>query len=257
MDERHTPGQVLRIAYRAVGSTWASPRSMPESTLFAQLRLLRDRGYVGLTFAEAERRSGEGTLPERAVVVTFDDGHASVLRALAALNCVGYPATVFAVTRFVESGEPMSWPGVEHEPARHMRSLDWSDLERLVDAGWEVGSHTVSHPRLTDLSDDSLAHELGASREAIASHLGSCSSIAYPHAATDQRVALAAARAGYVGGCTLVPSDLVEGPFARSRVELRAADTGLRLRMQLRMRHARPGRPGHGVRGRRERVRAG
>jgi peptidoglycan/xylan/chitin deacetylase (PgdA/CDA1 family) len=256
MDE-HTPGQVLRIAYRAVGSTWDSPRSMPESILFAQLRVLRERGYVGLTFSEAERRAVEGTLPQRAVVVTFDDGHASVLRAAAALNCVGYPATVFVVTRFVESGEPMRWPGVEGEPARHMRSLGWPDLERLVAAGWEVGSHTVSHACLTEVDDAELAEQLAGSRQAIAARLGSCRAVSYPYSAADRRVADAAAGAGYSGGCRLAAADPGCGPFLRSRVELTAADTGLRLRVQLRRRRGRPAHPGRGLRRRGERIAAG
>jgi peptidoglycan/xylan/chitin deacetylase (PgdA/CDA1 family) len=260
MDERHAPGPVLRLAYNAVGSTWESPLSMPESTLFAQLRLLRERGYVGLTHAAAERRIQAGTLPERAVVVTFDGGYGSVLRAVAALNCVGYPATVFVVTRFVESGEPMRWPGVETEPARHMRSLSWLDLERLTAAGWEVGSNTVSHPRLTDLDDDCLAEELGASRELIAARLGSCRSVAYPHGLADWRVAQAAAAAGYESGCTLAGDGQPDTPFLRPRQGLTPSDTGLWLRVQLaaglRMRRGLGRRRQHRRGRRRERVSA-
>jgi peptidoglycan/xylan/chitin deacetylase (PgdA/CDA1 family) len=257
MDESHTPGRVLRIAYRAVGSTWASPRSMPESTLFTQLRMLRDRGYVGLTFSDAERRIAEGTLPQRAVVVTFDGGHHSVLRAAAALNCVGFPATVFVVTGFVESGRPMRWPGVEAEPGRHMRSLGWADLERLAEAGWEVGSHTVSHACLTDADEGVLDEQLGGSRQAIAARLGGCRSVSYPYGIADHRVARAAADAGYAGGCTLAGAHLEDGPFLRSRVELTAADTGLRLRVQLRRRRGLAARQGRGLRRRRARVAAG
>jgi peptidoglycan/xylan/chitin deacetylase (PgdA/CDA1 family) len=249
---------VLRLAYNAVGSTWASPLSIPESTLFVQLRLLRQRGYVGLTYAEAERRSQAGTLPERTAVITFDGGYGSVLRAVAALNCVGFPATVFVVAQFVESGQPMRWPGVEDEPARHMRSLSWLDLERLVDAGWEVGSNTVSHPRLTELADDGLAEELGASRELIAARLGSCRSVAYPYGLADQRVAQAAAAAGYEGGCTLAAGEGPEMPFLRPRRGLTPSDTGLWLRVQLaaglRMKGGRGDRRQRRLRRRRERA---
>ena len=141
----------LFLAYHAVG-TWSPALAIPEAVLRAQLSFLRRRGYVGLTAAEAERRQQDGTLPPRTVVVTFDDGFRSVLRARAILDDVGFPATVFAVTSFVESGEPLRWPGLEQSE----ESLGWSELARLREAGWEVGSHTATHPLLPDLDDVEL-----------------------------------------------------------------------------------------------------
>jgi hypothetical protein len=67
-------------------------------------------------------------------VITFDDGFRSVLRARPILDEVGFPATVFAVTSFAESGEPLRWPGLEHTEATDLRPLRWSDLELLREA---------------------------------------------------------------------------------------------------------------------------
>jgi peptidoglycan/xylan/chitin deacetylase (PgdA/CDA1 family) len=218
----------LVLAYHAVGA-WSSALAIREPALRAQLSLLGRRGYEGLTAAEAERRRQGGTLPARAVVVTFDDGFRSVLRAKPILDEVGFPATVFAVTSFVESGEPLRWPGLEQSE----ESLGWSELELLREAGWEVGSHTATHPLLPDLDDAELERELADSRATIRERLGSCETLAYPYGRADERAAAAAARAGYVAAFTLGHAHRPDEPLRRPRLGLRAADRGLRLRVRL------------------------
>ena len=107
--------------------------------------------------------------------------------ALPVLAGLGLPGTVFAAVG------PVGAPG----------HLDWSDLSVLAEAGWEIGSHTVTHARLVELDDAGLDQELRDSREAIEERLGRpCRSIAYPYGDTDARVRAAAARAGFTAGCT-------------------------------------------------------
>jgi peptidoglycan/xylan/chitin deacetylase (PgdA/CDA1 family) len=233
----------LLLAYHAVG---AGPLAIPERVLRAQLALLRRRGYVGLTAAEAERRREDGT---RAVVVTFDDGFRSVLRARPILDELGFPATVFAVTSFVDSGEPLRWPGLD----RSEKSLGWSELELLREAGWEVGSHTVTHPLLPDLDDAKLERELADSRTTIEKRLGSCETLAYPYGRADERTAAAAARAGYCAAFTLGRAHRPDEPLRRPRLGLRDVDRGVRLRLRLSTgaalaRRSRPAAAASGVR---------
>lgn len=210
---------------------------MSERTLEHQLAVLARRGYVGLTLSEAEVRRREGLLPPRSVVVTFDDGYRSTLRAAPVLERFGFPGTVFVVTRFVDSGALLSWPGVASWStgpyADEMAALDWDELAILRDAGWEVGSHTVTHPLLTELPDPTLVDELRRSRETIAARLGACETIAYPYGVADARVAGAARDAGYLAGVTLTAAHRHDEPYLRPRVGLYAADTGLRLRTKL------------------------
>jgi peptidoglycan/xylan/chitin deacetylase (PgdA/CDA1 family) len=218
----------LLLAYHAVG-TWSPALAIPEQALRAQISLLRRRGYVGLTAAEAERRRHDETLPARTVVVTFDDGFRSVLRAKPILDEVGFPATVFAVTSFVESGEPLRWPGLEQSE----ESLGWSELELLREAGWEVGSHTATHPLLPDLDDAELERELVDSGATIRERLGSCETLAYPYGRADDRTAAAAARAGYRAAFTLGRAHRPDEPLRRPRLGLRDVDQGARLRVRL------------------------
>jgi peptidoglycan/xylan/chitin deacetylase (PgdA/CDA1 family) len=227
----------LVLAYHAVSSTWPSSLAIPEKILAAQLAFLHRRDFTGLTFAEAERRIVAGTLPRRSVVITFDDGYHSTLRAKPILERFGFPATVFVVTTFVESGELMRWFGVEKwissPHAAEMKPLRWADLEGLVDAGWEVGSHAHTHAYLPVAPEDVLQHELAWSREVIGSRLGRCETLAYPYGRTDARVAQAAESCGYLAACALGSVHWGAGPYRRARLELMAADRGTRLRVKL------------------------
>ena len=219
-----------------MSSSWQSPLAIDPSALDCQLAHLRRRGYAGLTFAESERLRAAGRLPERSVVITFDDGYRSTLEAADVLDAHGYPGTVFVVTSFVDSGRPLEWPGIAGERLRpgadrELRPLTWADLESMVARGWEVGSHTVTHPLLSALPADRVERELVESRRRIADRLGRCETIAYPYGREDGAVARAAADAGYLAACTLKGVPTADTPYLRPRVGLTSRDRGLRLRL--------------------------
>ena len=95
------------------------------------------------------------------LAVTFDDAYRSVIElAFPILSRLGLVGTVFVPTRFAGGEEPMSWPGIDqwvggpHE--RELVPMSWEELGRLAEAGWEIGSPHVSHPRLTQVADDSF-----------------------------------------------------------------------------------------------------
>src|SRR5207248_2492572 len=128
-----------------------------------QLSLLHRRGFRGVTVAEALTDPPAG----RVLAVTFDDAYRSVLElARPILESLGMVASVYVVTGWAERPGPMSWPGIDqwvggpHE--QELACMGWDELRSLADGGWEVGSHTRSHPRLP-LSGQGLARcEAGA-----------------------------------------------------------------------------------------------
>lgn len=189
----------LVLEYHAVSETWQDDLAVTPTHLQRQLEWLVGRGYRGATFTEAVLSGAS----ERTVVVTFDDAHLSVfLLAYPILASLGLPGTVFAVTDYAREGSRFRWPRRRewNDSAfdDELRGMTWSQLAELADAGWEVGSHTRTHPRLTQLSDEALAEELGGSRDACERALGwPCRSLAYPFGDTDARVAEAAGEAGY------------------------------------------------------------
>lgn len=218
----------LILTYHAVSSDWPSPLAMPADSLRRQLRRLAGRGYTGLTASQAEERRRKGMLPSRTVVVTFDDAYTSTLLAKPILDEFGYPATVFVATGFASGGRRLSWPGIDHwldgPHAQELAALSWDGLVRLAEGGWEIGSHTVTHPSLPALDDAALERELVESREAIVARLGCCEAIAYPYGHADDRVARAAGRAGYSVGLTLGSALRRDEPLLRPRTGLYSSD---------------------------------
>jgi peptidoglycan/xylan/chitin deacetylase (PgdA/CDA1 family) len=82
--------------------------------------------------------------------------------------------------------------------------MSWDDAAALVDAGWEVGSHTCTHQDLTALDDVSLRAELVESRTELEDRLRArCRSLAYPYGRSDRRVMVAARCAGYLAAAGL------------------------------------------------------
>ena len=79
----------------------------------AQMRVLSQR-MAPLALSEFERRRRAGTLPARAVAVTFDDGYADNLYAAAPrLEVHGIAATVFVTAGMIDSGREFWWDDVE------------------------------------------------------------------------------------------------------------------------------------------------
>jgi peptidoglycan/xylan/chitin deacetylase (PgdA/CDA1 family) len=189
---------VLVLCYHAVSDGWPSPLAIAPDRLEHHLGMLVRRGYRGATFERAV------TAPpsSRTLAVTFDDGYLSVLtRARPILDRLGLPATVFVPTDFVGVDGPMQWPGIGHwvggAHEEELRGMSWEQLGSLRDAGWEIGSHTCSHPRLSSLGDRELAHELRESRRVCEDRLGGCRTLALPYGDGDARVLAAAREAGY------------------------------------------------------------
>jgi peptidoglycan/xylan/chitin deacetylase (PgdA/CDA1 family) len=225
----HRPehGEVVVLCYHAVSDEWPSRLAVTRRQLREHVGHFVGRGYHPVTFTEAVTQPADG---RPRLAVTFDDGYASLEdNAAPILAELGVPATVFVPTAYVGTGEPMSWPGIEPWLATPHRDellpLDWDGVRRLAGAGWEIGSHSHSHPRLTQIDDADLTRELRESRRILEEQLGGpCRSIAYPYGDVDERVLVAAREAGYIAGGAL-PSRLhVPRPLSWPRLGIYRAD---------------------------------
>jgi peptidoglycan/xylan/chitin deacetylase (PgdA/CDA1 family) len=223
------------LCYHAVSSSWQSVLAVAPERLERQLSLLVHRGWVGATFSQAVLNPPA----PRTLAVTFDDAFASVLElALPILDRLGLPGTVFAPTSFMSERQPLSWPGIEQwantRDAGELTSMDWDDLRALADHGWEIGSHTRTHPHLTDVDDERLTDELASSRLECEDRLGGdCASIAYPYGEADARVAARARDAGYRAGATLGKSLQRPDCFREPRLGIYNVDTEWRFRLKV------------------------
>jgi peptidoglycan/xylan/chitin deacetylase (PgdA/CDA1 family) len=165
-----------------------------------QLAELRRRGLRSGGLSDlADIEAGQAIEP--AVFLTFDDGFRDNYETvLPLLRRYGFGAFVFVLPPLVDGGAALEWPEVaaDHErfPAT-MRSVDWSMLGEMKEGGFEVGSHTLTHPHLPQLSGEALREELWESRARIKQRLGDCATLAYPFGEWSPEVAAAARECGY------------------------------------------------------------
>jgi peptidoglycan/xylan/chitin deacetylase (PgdA/CDA1 family) len=223
------------LCYHAVSPTWEADLSTTPARFERQLALLAKRGYRGLTFTEAVRAPADG----RIVAITFDDAYRSVLQiARPILERFGFPATVFAPTNYIGTERPMVWPGIDqwrggaHE--HELMPMSWEELRALASSGWEIGSHTASHPHLTELDDAALTAELESSKASCEEHLQApCVSLAYPYGGVDARVVEATRSCGYTVAAALPRRLDARGPLEVPRIGVYHVDDDRRFQLKL------------------------
>jgi peptidoglycan/xylan/chitin deacetylase (PgdA/CDA1 family) len=168
--------------------------------------------------------------------VTFDDAYKSVANALPILERLGVQATVFACSDYAADGRPLDVPELVDQVAAYpdeLATMTWDELHGLVERGVEIGSHTVSHPHLTRLSDAELDIELGEARVRCEEELGRpCRFLAYPYGEEDERVRTAARRAGYQAAFALRARAPLADPYAIPRTDLYRRDGRFRARLK-------------------------
>ena len=122
------------------------------------MRWLATSGYTPVTLSTLRENRVDGApLPDKPVVLTFDDGYRDCVQYAAdVLQPFRFTAIFFAVAGLV--GKPSRW--LLHECDVELPLAGWSELQRLAGDGFEFGAHSVTHPRLATLTDDDIQYEL-------------------------------------------------------------------------------------------------
>jgi peptidoglycan/xylan/chitin deacetylase (PgdA/CDA1 family) len=223
------------LCYHALSPTWGASLSTTPDRFERQISLLVARGYRGVTFTDAVMSPSS----EQIMAVTFDDAYRSVLEfGRPILEHYSIPATVFAPTDFIGSEEPMCWPGIDRwlggPDEQELMPMSWDELGTLAEAGWEIGSHTGSHPHLPEIGDDTLNDELERSKIACEQHFAApCTSIAYPYGDVNSRIVAATSRVGYRAGATLPARLDSHSALEYPRVGVYHKDDGIRFRLKV------------------------
>jgi peptidoglycan/xylan/chitin deacetylase (PgdA/CDA1 family) len=231
--ERDTFPGVLTLCYHGIRAS-AAESDIPFANLHvlaetfeAQCQLIADSCQpIDLaTFCQA--RSNGRALPDRPVLVTFDDGYRSVFElARPILRRHRIPAAVFvcsepvqrqrlfwfdAVTRAIgtdafaalraEPGETWRIAADTHDTASsiapHLAPMTQAQVRQLADEGFTIGVHTASHAALGKAPAEVQRHELQSCRSALESWTGGrVDALAYPFGTpgvdyTEETVAIA------------------------------------------------------------------
>jgi len=125
-------------------------------------------------------------IPDKLVVLTFDDGNTSDLRTVAPiLKQHGFGATFFITSGWIGNND----------------RLTWSDVKQLQQSGFEIGCHTVTHPNLLRLSVEQIRREIADfDRVCADGGIQAATSFAYPGGHFDRRVMAVLNELGYTAG---------------------------------------------------------
>ena len=173
------------------------PQLYVSPSLFAaQMAYLAHHGFHVVTLQEVYDYWHGAPLPRKPVVVSFDDGFRNqYTKAMPILSAYGWSGTLNLAVSHLSAGT---------------YGLGPNEVRTLIDRGWEIDSHTMSHARLPGLPASALAREVGGSRAYLRRHFGvPVRFFCYPGGAFDTTVIGAVRRAGYA-----MATSTIEG-FAR------------------------------------------
>ena len=167
------------------------------------------------------------------VGVTFDDGYEDFLDvAVPTLEKLGFSATVYVVAGML--GGENDW---EHGggPRPRLKLLGEEGVREVSDRGMEVGSHSVTHPRLSGLDPETLIREVEDSRQMLSEIVNApVEGFSYPYGAVDVPAVRAARKVGYV--YAVATKKQVEGNLHDwPRMHIGEKDSSLRLGIKLKV----------------------
>ena len=182
------------------------------SDFAGQMRWLERHGYSVVTLRAVWKHwHGRSDLPVRPIVITFDDGYRGT------------------ATRAAPTLAAHGWPGVLNLDLSNVKASEGfgeNRIRRLVAAGWELDSHTLTHPDLTTVDSGRLRREVAGSRMAIRKRFGvQAAFFCYPSGRFDERVVNAVKAAGYLGATTTIYG-LADrhDPYRLARVRINRSD---------------------------------
>jgi peptidoglycan/xylan/chitin deacetylase (PgdA/CDA1 family) len=210
------------LAYHQVGDI-DDLYSIPASQFEEQMTYLASNGYHTISLEDLFNfYDGQGKLPDKPVIITFDDGYEdNYLTALPILEKYNMSATVFIVPNLIATPDYLSWQQVTQMQRRHI----------------EIGSHTMSHIAMDEISEEQQWREASESKRILEQHVGKpIRFFAYPFGQFTTTTEQILQAAGYQGACAGMPglNDKTTDAYAMKRINVPHPKYGLwefRLRL--------------------------
>lgn len=177
------------LYYHSIDREEGNELRVPQEEFEEHLRFLQQAGYHSVTLDELYKYWHQGAeLPDKPFVLTFDDGYRdNYTKGFPIARKFGFTGTVFVVTDWI-NGDGY---------------LTLEQLKEMRQEGWQIESHTLSHPKLNELADEELGRELQESKRTLEGLLNyPVNYLAYPYGNYDNRVICASKTAGYKMGIT-------------------------------------------------------
>ena len=168
--------------YHSLGDYPGNKYNIEKPIFNDQMNWLRSEGYTVEGFRDFNRRKITNKWPKRYVLLTFDDGYKSFLKAADLINDIGFTATFFITRDWCKNRQ------------NFLSDLEIKELASIQ----EIGSHTVSHPNLTKIPQQSIHYELFESKKWIEDIIqGHTHSLSVPGGSINSKVIKTALEVGY------------------------------------------------------------
>ena len=138
------------------------------SLLAAVIGILSISSFAGIGFIHSLLATSIGTngYYDKVVILNFDDGRLSqYTNAIPILDKYGFKATFYVVCNYIGKKDGY---------------MDWNEIKTLQKEGHDIGSHSMNHVRLEQLSKKNVEYEVGQSKRCLQDHGINAKSFAYP-----------------------------------------------------------------------------
>jgi peptidoglycan/xylan/chitin deacetylase (PgdA/CDA1 family) len=174
----------------------------------SQMNYLKSQNYKTINLSDIFCKSFD-----KNVAITIDDGYKdNITNALPILKSFGYKATLYVITNDV--GKP--------------DYLTWDDINTLKNAGWEIGSHTLTHPDLSILSQASAKNQIFESKQILETKLNIVvSSFCYPSGKYNTETLSLVKQANYLYAVNtkIGKTHSLSDPFQLTRIRVHGPET--------------------------------
>ncbi len=193
--------QIIRslkiLMYHSIADNPLDPHAIRPEAFDQQMRQLEQSGATIVSVSDGIRRLWGGVIGGGMVAVSFDDALRDFLVTAAPILLSHHiPASVFVPTAFV--GKTAEWD--THDKSKPL--MDWDQLNEIQRLGFDVGSHSVTHPRLVNCDDRQLEYELRHSLEELQDRLTQppLPILAFPGGFTGERELAMVRKTDYIAG---------------------------------------------------------
>ncbi len=198
------------------------------------IQMLLNNGFTPVSIESVENYYSQNTaLPENSFLITLDDGFEdNYLNAFPVFKRYNIPALIYLATGSL--GKTNQWMSQPTFTERKM--LSWKQIKEMASQGIDFGSHTVSHPRLTEFDDDRVGKELSESKQIIEQQLGQeCKHFAYPYGLLTEKTRELVAQAGFKTACSTRSgfNNIERDPLILHRIEVFGNDPAWKLKQKI------------------------
>jgi len=205
------------LYYHRVAENIAPKYGVSPKMFESQMEYLRRGKYSIVSFEDLENHISFGhPLPPRPFIISFDDGYADTFtRAFPILKRFGFTATVFLVSGYI--GKNAEWDGCKKGELLPLMTRE--NIHEMLTDGFQFGSHTRTHKKLIDLSEEAAREEIEKSKQDLENLIQRpVRSFSYPYGDFNKKIIEMVKMAGYGTARTVVQGNI---HFEEDLIQLR------------------------------------